>query len=111
MTDASVAMLQDILDRVTRIESACTPCQQTVKRHSQALNGRGGNSANPGLMSRVLLIEENQRVIADLKGEAKEAREDRRRTLLWFRVQMGLVLASLLAFLGMAGKYFFDLGG
>jgi len=48
----------EILQVVTRIDTRCETCQQSLHEHEQAINGLPGNGANPGLKTRIATSEE-----------------------------------------------------
>ena len=48
----------EILQVVTRIDTRCKTCQQTLHEHEQAINGLPGNGSHPGIKTRVATAEE-----------------------------------------------------
>lgn len=90
---------------VAEIKGHCGPCREEVQSHRVTLDGRPGN--NPGLVTRVSLLESNQKTFSEMR-EAN--RKERERNIKWFRFQLASVIAALLGFLGMAATYFFAVG-
>ena len=91
--DEVLKMCSDIDGHVQQLVGACGPCQQRVSSLSAAINGNPGG----GLKSEVAVLNES----------VDQLKENNAGVNRWFRRQMAVVISGLLAFLGMAGAYFF----
>lgn len=92
---------------VAEIKSNCKPCREEVGNHGLILSGRPGNSSSVGMVTRVSLLESNQKVFSEMREEARkdseQARKDRERNIKWFRVQLASVIGALVLMLGVQG--------
>lgn len=86
MTPEQADKLNQILLRVVAIEEHCKPCQELLAAHGTILDGAVGDGGNPGLRTRMMLVEEGH----------KDLKKAQAGSIRWMRGQIALVLAGLL---------------
>lgn len=80
MTPEQETLLRETHDAVVEIRANCGPCQEMVRHHTVAIDGTPGNGGNPGLRTRVSLVEQWQQT-----------------TRKWFWFQVSAMLTCVVA--------------
>jgi len=84
---------KELFELLGQIKANCEPCRKEVAKHTLILDGPPGNTGNPGLTTRVSLMEQNQKALLKMRDESRQG----------LRLSRATLLAVILAVLGALG--------